>query len=142
VGPIPSGTKTLAEGEGAAVIREWLWEATTRALVLIMPLLWASVNVNVLSAQGTRRQIAVEVGDNYYQPAVVRVKAGDLIVFTNIGKQLHSLTLIDHEQLLDAAYLDTGKTFTFTVSTGLQPGPYVLGCNIHVDMQGRIVIEP
>jgi plastocyanin len=88
------------------------------------------------------RQIAVEVGDHYYKPAVIRVRTGDLIVFTNNGKQLHSLTLIDHEQLLDAAYLDPGKTFTFTVPNRLQPGQYALGCNIHVEMQGRMIIEP
>jgi plastocyanin len=111
-------------------------------LVLSILLLGTSVNVDVLSAQGTGQRIAVEVGDNFYKPAVVRVKAGDLIVFTNNGKQLHSLTLIDHESLLDEAYVDVGKTFSFTVPNGLQPGEYVLGCNIHVDMQGRMIIEP
>ena len=110
--------------------------------MLSIPLLWASLDVNMLSAQGTGQRIGVEVGDNYYKPEVVRVKAGDLIVFTNDGKQLHSLTLIDHESLLDEAYLDPGKTFSFTVPNGLQPGQYVLGCNIHVDMQGRMIIEP
>jgi plastocyanin len=110
--------------------------------MLGIPLLGASLDVNRLSAQGTGQQIAVEVGDNYYKPAVVRVKTGDLIAFTNNGKQLHSLTLIDHEPLLDEAYLDPGKTFAFTVPNGLQPGEYVLGCNIHVDMQGRMIIEP
>jgi plastocyanin len=124
------------------VIREWPWYSMARALVLIIPLLWTSIDVNVLYTEEMGRRIAVDVGDNYYQPAVIRVKAGDLIVFTNKGQQLHSLTLIDHEQLLDAAYLDPGKTFTFTVSNGLQPGQYVLGCNIHVEMQGRIIVEP
>jgi plastocyanin len=111
-------------------------------LVLSILLLGTSVNAGVLSAQGTGQQIAVEVGDNYYKPATIHAKAGDLIAFTNNGKQLHSLTLIDHEPLLDEAYLDPGKTFTFTVPNGLQPGEYVLGCNIHVDMQGRMIIEP
>jgi plastocyanin len=124
------------------VIHGWHWYATARAVVLIIPLLWTLIDASVLPAQGTGRQITVEVRDNYYQPEVIRVKAGDLIVFTNKGKQLHSLTLVDHEQLLDAAYLDPDKTFTFTVPNGLQPGPYVLGCNIHVEMQGRIIIEP
>jgi plastocyanin len=110
--------------------------------VLSIPLLWASVDVSVLSAQGTGQRIAVEVGDNYYKPAVIHVKTGDLMVFTNNGKQLHSLTLIDHEPLLNEAYLDPAKTFTFTVPNGLHPGQYVLGCNIHVDMQGRMIIEP
>jgi plastocyanin len=110
--------------------------------MLGIPLLGASLDVNRLSAQGTGQQSAVEVGDNFYKPAVVRVKTGDLIAFTNNGKQLHSLTLIDHEPLLNEAYLDPGKTFTFTVPDGVQPGEYVLGCNIHVDMQGRMIIEP
>lgn len=113
-----------------------------RALVLIIPLLWTSIDVNVLFTEEMGRRIAVDVGDNYYQPAVIRVKAGDLMVFTNQGKQLHSLTLVDREELLNEAFLDPGKTFTFTVPNGLQPGPYVLGCNIHVEMQGRIIVEP
>jgi plastocyanin len=110
--------------------------------VLSIPLLGTSVNVGILGAREAGRRIAVEVGDNYYKPAVIRVETGDLITFTNNGKQLHSLTLIDHEPLLDEAYLDPGKTFTFAVPNGLPPGEYVLGCNIHVDMQGRIIIEP
>jgi plastocyanin len=110
--------------------------------MLSIPLPGASVDVDMLYAQGTGQRLAVEVGDNYYKPAVIHVKTGDLVVFTNNGKQLHSLTLIDHEPLLNEAYLDPGKTFSFTVPNGLQPGPYVLGCNIHVDMQGRMIIEP
>jgi plastocyanin len=110
--------------------------------MLSIPLLWASLDVNMLSAQGTGQLIAVEVGDNYYKPAAIQVKTGDLMVFTNNGKQLHSLTLVNHESLLDEAYLDPGKTFSFTVPNGLQPGQYVLGCNIHVAMQGRMIVEP
>jgi plastocyanin len=142
MGPLPSGTDTLAIGEDAAMLSQWFWYTAARALVLITPLLWISVNVGALSAREPARRIEVDVGDNYYQPAVIRVKAGDLMVFTNKAKQLHSPTLVDHEQLLDEAYLDPGNTFAFAVPNGLQPGSYVLGCNIHVEMQGRIIVEP
>jgi plastocyanin len=141
VGPLPAGTETVALGKDALVISKCLWSSTARALVLIIPLLWTSIDMSALSAQETGQRIAVEVGDNYYKPEVIRVKAGDSIVFSNQGKQLHSLTLVDHEELLNEAYLDPGKTFTFVVPNGLQPGLYILGCNIHVEMQGRLVVE-
>jgi plastocyanin len=124
------------------MIHEWHWYAIAKALMLSILLLEPSINVGVLSAPEKGRQTAVEVGDNYYRPEGIRVQTGDVIVFTNNGKQLHSLTLIDHESLLDEAYLDPGKTFSFTVPNSLPPGEYVLACNIHVDMQGRMIIGP
>jgi plastocyanin len=109
-------------------------------VVLIIPLLWISIDASVLSAQGTGRQIAVDVWDNSDTPEVIRVKAGDLIVFADKGQQLHSLTLIGHEQLLDTAYLGFGQNFHLQHATQPAPSPHVLGCNTHMELQGRIII--
>lgn len=122
-------------------MKDCLWRFTVRALAFTIPLLLMLGGVRTLSAQEIGRRIEVEVGDNYYKPEVIRVKAGDLIVFTNKGKQLHSMTLIDHEDLLDEAYIDPGQTFTFAVPNSLPPGEYPLGCNVHMDMKGKIVVQ-
>lgn len=84
-------------------------------------------------------RIKVTVGDNFYQPNVIRVHADDEIVFTNAGRQLHAMTLIGHERDLDEAYVQPGKAQTFRVR--LPAGEYVLGCNIHLDMKARVIVD-
>lgn len=101
--------------------------------------LWLGSTAGV-SAPEARQPIQVVVGDNYYSPDVIRVRAGDAVFFINKGSQLHSLTLIDHEDWLDQVYLKPGASFTFSVPVGLRPGSYSLGCNIHVDMKGTLVV--
>lgn len=63
------------------------------------------------------------------------------IVFVNRGTQLHSPTLIDHEDLLDQAYVKPGQMVSFVVPDTLPPGTYTLGCNVHVDMTAKIVVD-
>jgi plastocyanin len=113
---------------------------TLGALVvtLLLPTGWPA-DGSQLETPGAGERVEVDIGDNYYDPEVIRVKRGDVLVFTNRGRQLHALTLIGREAELDQAYLDPGKRFAFPVS--LPPGEYVLGCNIHLQMRGKIVVE-
>ncbi len=104
-------------------------------------LLVFSWSATVLGAEEVRPPIQVMVGDNYYRPDTIRVRAGGAMRFDNEGGQPHSLTLIDHEDTLDQVYLRPGATFTFVLPAGLRPGTYPLGCNIHVDMRGTVVVE-
>jgi plastocyanin len=84
-------------------------------------------------------RIEVSVGDNFFRPNVIRVDPDAEIVFANTGRQLHAMTLIGHERELDAAYLRPGNTYTFRVRLGA--GQYVLGCNIHLDMTARLIVD-
>jgi plastocyanin len=93
----------------------------------------------VARAAGPGR-IEVSVGDNFYRPDVIRVRPEGEIVFTNTGRQLHAMTLIGHERDLDEAYVRPGNSHTFRVR--LAAGEYVLGCNIHLDMKARVIVDP
>jgi plastocyanin len=92
----------------------------------------------VARAAGPGR-IEVSVGDNFYRPNVIRVRPEAEIVFTNTGRQLHAMTLIGHERDLDEAYVRPGNSHTFRVR--LAAGEYVLGCNIHLDMKARLIVD-
>jgi plastocyanin len=84
-------------------------------------------------------RLDVTVGDNFYQPNVIRVRPEAEIRFTNAGRQLHAMTLIGHERDLDEAYVRPGQTQTFRVR--LAAGEYVLGCTIHLDMKARVIVD-
>ncbi len=110
-----------------------------RVLVLAAGLVLLAMSSPAALAAG--RRFEVHMGDDYYQPDVVRVEAGDTIVFVNKGKQLHSPTLIDHEDVLDQEFVKPDQTFSLVVPAALAPGEYPLGCNIHIDMKAKIVVQ-
>ncbi|MCI0528949.1 MAG: cupredoxin domain-containing protein [Nitrospira sp.] len=85
--------------------------------------------------------IEVILKDNFFEPKLIRVKPGDTIQFKNLGKQLHSVTLVGHEEILDQLYIDPGKSFSFVVPKDMKPGEYPLGCNIHMGMKGKIEVN-
>ncbi len=94
---------------------------TGRGMVFAVAATLVSIGASPAVAQAPERRIAVTAGDDYYQPNVVRVRAGDTIVFVNRGTQLHSPTLIDHEDLLDQAYVKPGQMVSFVVPDTLPP---------------------
>lgn len=112
-----------------------------RRSVLTIAIVCGSITLGSMEAETAGQVVAVEVRDNYYKPQIIRVKPGDIIVFSNKGRQLHSMTLIDHEDLLDQAYIDPGMSFSFVMPNSLIPGEYALGCNVHVTMKARIIVE-
>lgn len=114
---------------------------TGRGMVFAVAALLVSIGASPAVARAVERRIEVTAGDDYYQPNVVHVRAGDTIVFVNRGTQLHSPTLIDHEDLLDQAYVTPGQMVSFVVPDTLPPGTYTLGCNVHVDMTAKIVVD-
>lgn len=50
---------------------------SVRALALTIAATGTSIDPGVLSAETTRQQVAVEVGDNYYKPATIHVRPED-----------------------------------------------------------------
>ena len=87
------------------------------------------------------KPLEVVLKDNLFEPSRVRVQPGATIIFRNLGKQLHAVTLIGHEAILDQGFIDPQKSLTFVVPKDMSPGEYTLGCNIHVDMKGTLVVE-
>jgi plastocyanin len=75
--------------------------------------------------------------DNFsFAPAILTVKAGTQITWTNGDDIPH--TVVSEDQAFKSKVLDTGEKFTFTPS---KPGTYSYFCSIHPKMTGKVVVE-
>ena len=97
---------------------------------------------NGLAVAADVRTVEVVLKDNFFDPPVITVHPGDTIVFRNQGRQLHAVTLIDHEEVLDQGFTEPQKSLTFVVPKALPPGEYILGCNVHMTMRGKLIVQP
>jgi plastocyanin len=111
------------------------------SFAFIVPSLPQRWHTRALPVFAVTESTEILVKDNLYAPSVIQVKPGSTMVFYNQGKQLHSVTLVGHEDILDQEFIDPGKSFTFAVPADMAPGEYSLGCNIHVDMKGTLVVR-
>jgi plastocyanin len=75
----------------------------------------------------------------FHQDRIV-VHPGDRIAFHNRDDTLHSVILVDHDDMLPERFIDPGDTFVFQVPADLQPGDHPLACTVHVEMRGRLVM--
>jgi plastocyanin len=80
----------------------------------------------------------IEVGiDNFsYSPAVVTVKAGTEVTWTNHDDIPH--TVVSRDNLFKSKTLDTEEKFSFIPT---QPGTYSYFCSIHPKMTAQIVVQ-
>lgn len=85
--------------------------------------------------------VDVKLHHHSFLPGVVTVHPGDRVIFHNEDSDLHSVILIDHEDVLRESFVEPGQTFIFMVPETVKPGDYVLGCTIHVDMKARFVVR-
>jgi len=77
----------------------------------------------------------VTVGDNFFQPAELTVKAGDTVRWVWSGSFPHSVKLEDETS---PTYTGSG-TFEFTFT---EPGRYEYQCGVHGEsMPGLVIVE-
>ena len=75
----------------------------------------------------------VSVVDFSYMPGIIRIKAGQTVMWRNDGTEQHDITGSDwHSGPLDPGY-------TYRLTFGL-PGTYPYRCSIHLDMTGSVVV--
>jgi plastocyanin len=84
----------------------------------------------------------VTLGMHAFDPDRIVVHPGDRIAFHNRDDTLHSVVLVDHDDVLPERFIDLEETFVFQVPADLQPGDYPLACTVHVEMRGRLVVVP
>lgn len=77
----------------------------------------------------------VHIKNFAYDPATIRVSAGDTIRFVNDDQEAHTVTATDKS--FDSAGLDTGDTWTGTFK---KPGRYTYFCEMHPWMKGTIIV--
>jgi len=86
------------------------------------------------------RTVEVVLRDHRFVPEVIEAEPGDVIEFRNQDKDLHSVILIDRQDVLEETFIDPGAALRVDLPTELPAGRYRLACTIHVDMRAEIVV--
>ncbi|HYE79834.1 MAG TPA: cupredoxin family copper-binding protein [bacterium] len=83
----------------------------------------------------------VSIVDGAFEPATIKVKVGDTVLWTNNGELPHTVDS-DHnhptEGTLDSDILMPGDTYSFTFTAA---GAYPYHCDIHPHMHGRVIVS-
>ena len=79
---------------------------------------------------------AVQIGNFTFKEAVVTVKTGTTITWTNGDDIPH--TVVSKDGLFKSKVLDSGDHFSFTFS---KPGQFGYFCSLHPHMTGMIVVK-
>jgi plastocyanin len=99
-----------------------------------VPALLALVSVCAL-AQGT---VEVTIQDYKFQPAEVKIKAGDTVKWINREKRTSHSVLFPAENGLESERLFPDESWQRTFA---QPGIYSYRCGPHEEMKGRVLVE-
>jgi plastocyanin len=81
-------------------------------------------------------EAAVKIDNFSFSPAVITVKAGTTVRWTNRDDIPHTVTADDKS--FKSKVLDTDEQFTYTFS---KPGTYKYFCSIHPKMTGSVVVQ-
>jgi plastocyanin len=76
-----------------------------------------------------------------FEPVAIHVHPTDRIVLTNEDEDVHALTVVGHEEVLQDEIVEPDTSFAFTVPTFLEPGEYSLICTVHHEMRARVVVS-
>ena len=108
----------------------------TVTLAILIPLLGvpASSRIVPVAAQ-SGAEIAVQVVDFAFEPAMVMIEPGTTVTWTNAGDRPHTVTADDGS--FDSGRLDPGETFSYTFD---QPGTFTYVCGFHPEMQGSVMV--
>ena len=79
----------------------------------------------------------VEIKGFVFEPAVIRVKAGDMIVWENRDIVPHTATAVDGNW--DSGDLPEGAAGKVTF---IEAGTYSYSCLYHPGMQGTVIVQP
>lgn len=93
----------------------------------------------LVAAAGVARaeDVAVKIDNFTYEPAMVQVKAGDTVTWTNHDDIPHTATASAGK--FRSPVLDTEQKFSFTFT---EPGRYEYFCALHPHMKAVVVVEP
>jgi amicyanin len=82
--------------------------------------------------------VNVDIRDFSFQPAEVKVKVGDTVVWTQRDKVQHNVEIVSGPESFKSELLELGKTFSYTFT---KPGEYSYKCTPHPKMRGKIIVE-
>lgn len=88
------------------------------------------------AAEMARPEVAI--ANFTFAPALLTVRRGATVVWTNHDDIPHTVTSADGGKTFRSPPLDTDDRFSFTFA---RPGRYSYFCSLHPMMQGTIVVE-
>ena len=83
------------------------------------------------------RTYDIEIKNFDYSQKELRIKAGDIVIWTNKDSTRHTITS-DSGDELDSELLAVGETYSQTFN---QPGTFSYHCTPHPYMKGKIIVE-
>lgn len=85
-----------------------------------------------------QQNVEVGVADYRFQPAEVRIKAGDTVKWVNKEKRTSHSMLFPAESGLESTRIFPGESWERKF---VQPGRYEYTCGPHPEMKGAVVVE-
>jgi plastocyanin len=80
---------------------------------------------------------AVPIKDNAYTPQTLTVKLGEVVQWTNLDADPHTVTTTHAPVAFDSGVFKKDQSFSYTFTT---PGTYTYYCAVHPDMVGEIKV--
>ena len=103
--------------------------AVAAALLLVFPLVG---RLGAVAAAPAQQAVAVEAGDNFFEPRNLTVRAGTTVRWANTGQRPHTVTA--DTGAFDSGNLDPGANFSFTFNSA---GTYPYFCEYHGTRGGQ-----
>jgi plastocyanin len=111
-----------------------------KPILAVVSLLAVAVGVLAYRALQPRAvhasSVEVRIDNFSFAPAILRVKAGTQITWTNRDDIPH--TVVEDDKAFRSKVLDTDEKFAFTPT---KPGTYKYFCSIHPKMTATVVVE-
>lgn len=88
------------------------------------------------SADASHGAIAVAIVNFAFDPAVIDVKVGDTVTWTNKDSANHTVTSTDGS--IQSGTMASGQSFSYTFETA---GTFDYHCEFHANMSGKVVVS-
>ena len=95
------------------------------------------VMAEVIATHAANAAVVVTISNFTFDPAEVKIHAGETVIFKNVDDIPHQVVADDHG--FKSKALDTGDTATFTFSTA---GDFGYFCGLHPHMLGKVIVAP
>ncbi len=94
--------------------------------------------IEIKAESGDPKTVNVDIVGFRYEPAQVKVKVGDTVVWTQVDEIKHTVTIVSGPETFDSGLLKAGQTFSHTFTI---PGEYSYKCTPHPNMRGKVIVE-
>jgi amicyanin len=92
-----------------------------------------------LAAPAVAAGHSVTISGYAFQPAMLTIRAGDTVTWTNRDTAPHDVTTTSAPVAIHGAQMTKGQSWSYTFTT---PGTYSYICSIHPDMRAMLVVQP